>query len=74
MTLEDLNREVPGLVLQEKANGADTVGGLASSLAGHIPVRGELIKHGSGLVFEVLTCDARRIKKLRLHPVNGAQK
>lgn len=74
MTLEDLAREVPGLSLQDKANSTDTVGGLVSSLVGHIPARGELIKHGSGLMFEVLACDARRIKKLRLHQVNEAKK
>lgn len=74
MTLEDLEREVPGLILQDKNGDTDTIGGLVSSLAGHIPARGELIKHGSGLVFEVLACDARRIKKLRLHHINEAVK
>jgi CBS domain containing-hemolysin-like protein len=74
MTVEDLMRELPGLSLQDKANSADTIGGLVSTLAGHIPARGELIKHGSGLVFEVLACDARRIKKLRLHHVDEAKK
>ena len=74
MLLEDLEREIPGLSLQDKANDSDTIGGLVSTLAGHIPARGELIKHGSGLVFEVLVCDARRIKKLRLHHVNEAIK
>jgi magnesium and cobalt transporter len=74
MTLEDLAREVPGLSLQDKTNSTDTIGGLVSSLAGHIPARGELIKHGSGLTFEVLACDARRIKKLRLHHVGEAKK
>lgn len=73
MTLEDLAREVPELRLQGKANDSDTIGGLVSSTAGHIPARGELIKHGSGLVFEVLACDARRIKKLRLHHVKKAK-
>lgn len=72
MLVEDLEKELPGLVLQKKANDSDTIGGLVSSLAGHIPARGELIKHGSGLVFEVLACDARRIKKLRLHHVDQA--
>lgn len=74
MLLEDLERQIPGLLLQDKANGADTIGGLVSGLAGHIPARGELIKHGSGLVFEVLACDARRIKKIRLHHVRESKK
>jgi len=74
MPLENIEQEIPGLVLQDKSDGAETIGGLVSSLAGHIPARGELIKHGSGLTFEVLVCDARRIKKLRLHNVVEAKK
>ncbi len=45
----------------------DTVGGLVATLAGRVPARGELIKHdGSGIEFEVLDADPRRIKKLKL--------
>ena len=74
MLVEKLQEEVPGLVLQTKDEDTDSVGGLVSTLAGHIPSRGELIKHGSGLVFEVLVCDARRVKKVRLHHVREAIK
>jgi CBS domain containing-hemolysin-like protein len=45
----------------------DTVGGLISSLAGRVPVRGELIRHPSGIEFEVLDADKRRVKKARVH-------
>jgi CBS domain containing-hemolysin-like protein len=44
----------------------DTLGGLVSSLAGRVPKRGEIIAHPSGLEFEVLDADARRIKRLRV--------
>ena len=43
------------------------VGGLVFSLAGRIPARGELVRHPSGIEFEVLDADPRRIKKLRIH-------
>jgi Mg2+/Co2+ transporter CorC len=44
----------------------DTLGGLVVALAGRVPGRGELIKHGSGIEFEVLEADARRVKRVRI--------
>ena len=37
------------------------------SLAGRVPARGELIEHPSGIQFEVLDADPRRIRRLRIH-------
>ena len=42
------------------------MGGLVFSAAGRVPIRGELIRHSSGLEFEVLEADPRRIKRLRV--------
>jgi magnesium and cobalt transporter len=44
----------------------DTLGGLVSSLAGRVPNRGEVIGHPSGIEFEVLDADPRRVKRLRV--------
>ena len=44
----------------------DTLGGLVFSIAGRVPVRGELLHHSSGVEFEVLDADPRRIKFLRV--------
>jgi CBS domain containing-hemolysin-like protein len=44
----------------------DTLGGLVFSLAGRVPIRGELIRHSTGIEFEVLDADPRRIKSLRV--------
>jgi CBS domain containing-hemolysin-like protein len=55
----------------------DTLGGLVFSIAGRVPVRGELLRHSSGVEFEVLDADHRRIKFLRvlkLEPSRGRQK
>jgi magnesium and cobalt transporter len=54
------------LVSDEEREDIDTLGGLVFSLAGRVPVRGELISHPSGLEFEILDADPRRIKRLRL--------
>ena len=44
----------------------DTLGGLAVMLAGHVPARGEVIRHPDGPEFEVVDADVRRVKRLRL--------
>jgi CBS domain containing-hemolysin-like protein len=55
------------LIDPEQEADVETVGGLISSLAGRVPARGELIRHPSGIAFEVLDADRRRVKKLRVH-------
>ncbi|WP_373355038.1 transporter associated domain-containing protein [Pseudoroseicyclus sp. CXY001] len=49
----------------------DTLGGLVFMLAGHVPARGEVVRHPDGPEFEVIDADPRRIKRLRvrLRPV-----
>ena len=44
----------------------DTLGSLVFMLAGHVPARGEVIRHPDGPEFEVLDADPRRIKRLRV--------
>jgi CBS domain containing-hemolysin-like protein len=51
----------------EEAAEVDTVGGLIYSLAGRVPARGERIHHPTGIAFEVLDADRRRVKKLKVH-------
>ena len=46
----------------------DTLGGLASVIAGHVPQVGEIVTHDSGWRLEVTEGDARRVLRLRLHP------
>lgn len=47
----------------------DTLGGLVFMLAGHVPARGEIIRHPEGPEFEVVDADPRRIKRLRVRLV-----
>lgn len=44
----------------------ETLGGLVFLLAGRVPGRSEVIAHPSGLEFEVVDADPRRIKRLRV--------
>ncbi len=55
------------LASEEQEEEVDTLGGLVYAIAGRIPARGELVRHPSGIEFEVLDADPRRIKKLRIH-------
>jgi CBS domain containing-hemolysin-like protein len=50
----------------------DTLGGLATVLAGHVPQNGEIIEHPCGWRLEVIASDARRVTRLRLHPAPEA--
>ncbi|MFD0858411.1 hemolysin family protein [Roseovarius aquimarinus] len=51
----------------------DTLGGLVFMLLGRVPVRGEVVEHPGGVVFEVVEADPRRIKRLRVRvPYAGA--
>lgn len=68
LPIEDLEDRVGALLSEEeREEDIDTLGGLVFTLAGRVPVRGELVVHPpSGVEFEVLEADPRRIKRLRL--------
>ena len=55
------------LLTDEEEDEADTLGGLIFEMAGRLPARGEIIKHSSGLEFEILQSDPRRVKRIRIH-------
>ena len=66
-TIEEFERRVgPVLSEDEREQDIDTLGGLLFALTGHIPTRGESITHPSGVVFEVLEADPRRVRRLRV--------
>jgi CBS domain containing-hemolysin-like protein len=55
------------LLSPEEEEDIDTLGGLVFSVVGRVPARGELVRHPSGIEFEVLDADPRRVKKLKIH-------
>lgn len=66
--LDELEEELGfALTGEEDEEEIDTLGGLLFLLAGRVPVRGEVIAHPSGVEFEVIEADLRRIKRLRVH-------
>jgi CBS domain containing-hemolysin-like protein len=66
--LEELAAAIGGgLEFGDLVEDIDTLGGLISSQAGRVPVRGELVAFPGGFEFEVLDADPRRVKRVRVH-------
>lgn len=73
LDLEDFKSQTGIALAPEEADEEiDTLGGLAVSLVGRVPQRGEIIPHPSGFEFEIIEADPRRVKKLRLRRLPGA--
>ncbi|HUR43817.1 MAG TPA: transporter associated domain-containing protein, partial [Aestuariivirga sp.] len=62
------------LLPDEDEETADTLAGLVFKMVGRVPARGEIIRHGSGLEFEILESDPRRVKRLRITAKKSDQK
>ena len=56
----------PVLTAEERDDDIDTLGGLVFAIAGRVPGRGEVVRHASGIEFEILDADPRRIKRLKV--------
>ncbi|MBW8309295.1 MAG: hemolysin family protein [Candidatus Paracaedibacteraceae bacterium] len=55
------------LMVDDLEDDVETIGGLVTSLAGHVPIRGELINHPKVPVqFEVVEADPRRVKRVKI--------
>jgi len=70
-TIEEFEEMVgPVLSDEEREEDIDTLGGLLFTLAGRVPDRGELVEHPpSGITFEILEADPRRVKRLRVRNI-----
>ncbi len=65
-TIEEFEELVGPVLSDDERDDVDTLGGLVFALAGRVPSRGDLVTHPSGVEFEVLAADRRRIKHLRV--------
>lgn len=72
--IEDLEERFGEILTEDQRNDVDTIGGLVTSIAGRVPARGEVLKHDeSGLVFEILDADPRRVGRLRIKNISQVQ-
>ena len=60
------------LLPEDEEEEADTLAGLIFKIAGRVPTRGEIIRHESGLEFEILDSDPRRVKRVRINARNAS--
>jgi len=58
--------EATRVMLVTEDDEVDTLGGLVFALAGRVPQRGEVLSHPSGLDFEVMEADPRKLRKIRI--------
>ena len=72
--LEVFEQEIGLRFSEEDRDDTDTLGGLVFRLVGRVPLRGELIPHGSGLEFEITDADPRRIRRVRVRNLPNPQK
>lgn len=54
------------LLQSDQEEEIDTLGGLVFALVGRLPAQGERVQHPSGIVFEVLEADERRIMRVKV--------
>ncbi len=64
--VEALEEHFGPVLADDEREEIDTLGGLVFALAGRVPIRGELLSHPSGLEFEVVDADPRRVRRLRV--------
>lgn len=75
ITIEDFERALGrSFATADEEEDVDTLGGLIFTLAGRVPERGEIIRHETGLEFEVIDADARRVKRLRIRDASVLKK
>jgi len=65
-SIEAFEEKVGQVVTEEEREELETLGGVVFSLAGRVPVRGELVNHSCGMEIEIIDADPRRIKKIRI--------
>ena len=65
IALEDIEQELGAFLSDdEREADMDTLGGLLYTSVGRIPSRGEVIRHPSGLSFQICEATARRIRSV----------
>ncbi|MEM8833208.1 MAG: hemolysin family protein [Pseudomonadota bacterium] len=70
--VEDFEEKFGKILTEEEREEVDTLGGLVFFTASRIPARGEIIKHESGMVFEIVDADQRKINRLRIQNIPSA--
>ncbi len=72
VSIDHFEDEHGAILSEDERSESDTLGGLVFSIAGRIPVRGEVLTHDSGMEFEVVDADPRRVNVIRIRKIPQA--
>ena len=64
--IEEFEEKYGNILNQEDYEDVDTLGGFVNAIAGHLPVRGEIIPYKDNIEFEIIDADPRRIQRIRI--------
>ena len=67
LEMEELEQITGKLTTNESDFEIDTLGGLICSIVGRVPGRGECIRHPTGIEFQIIEGDARRVRLSLIH-------
>ncbi len=67
--IDDFEDRYGTILNEEERDENDTLGGLVFTLAGRIPVRGEVLTHNSGMEFEIIEATPRHISVVRIRNI-----
>jgi magnesium and cobalt transporter len=67
--VNEFENEFGKLLTEEEREDVDTLGGLIFYIANRVPARGEIINHESGMMFEIVDADPRRVNKVRIRHI-----
>jgi CBS domain containing-hemolysin-like protein len=67
--IEEFEEKYGEVVSEDEREDIDTLGGLVSAIAGRVPARGEVLSHTSGITFEIIDADPRRVNRLRIRNI-----
>ncbi len=64
--IDDFEARFGQILSADEREESETLGGLLLYMAGRVPARGEILTHNSGMVFEVIDADPRKINRIRI--------
>lgn len=75
IAITEFEEKIASILTESDHDNADTLGGFIFTVAGRVPVRGELISHEpSGYIFEILDADPRRVLRVNVKPPSNVDK
>ncbi|MBO6783897.1 MAG: HlyC/CorC family transporter [Alphaproteobacteria bacterium] len=67
----ELEAQIGEFLTEDERAESDTLGGVVFALVDRVPRRSEVVTHSTGVEFEVIDADVRRIKRLRVRDLRA---